>query len=167
MLPANTASILQFLGFADSVDFSVGADSDGVVSIEVWSSVQPQPTEQEIIDAGNDLTLVNGQTFSTWLAEHGGDTDLTRRRLAKELIDKVNANEQVIRALAIAVNARTNQIALRVNQILDAIDSANNLAQMQSNIGAIADLPEIQKTALKTIILGYITSGETDGALED
>ena len=55
------------------------------------------------IDAGNDLTTVNGQVFSEWDAENGGDATLTLRKQAQDALDKIASNEALIRALALVV----------------------------------------------------------------
>ena len=158
--PQNTALIAEYLTGAPAYEWFSWDGTEGKF-LEWDVTFGPQPTEQEIIDAGNS------PGYAVWYAEHGGDADLTRRRIAKELMDKVDAQEQALRAVVLAVNARTNQIANRLNQVLDAIDSANNLAQMQTNIGAIADLPTIPKTELRTTIFSYVTSGESDGPIQD
>ena len=80
--------------------------ADGIVILSQWDDVLaggPQPTEQEITDAGNDLTTVNGQVFSEWYAENGGDATLTLRKRASDLLDNVRDNEALIRALAFVV----------------------------------------------------------------
>jgi hypothetical protein len=98
-LPNDTASILIFLEYQLDIDFYVSANPTALT----WLSASPQPTEQEIIDAGNDLTTINGQVFSEWFAENGGDAALTLRKRASDLLDNVNSNEALIRALAFVV----------------------------------------------------------------
>ena len=105
--PSNTGTVIKFL-FPNAIslqDYSV-YNSDGVINIGAWDQTSigaPQPTEQEIIDAGNDLTTINGQVFSEWYAENGGDATLTLRKRASDLLDNVNDNEALIRALAFVV----------------------------------------------------------------
>ena len=99
--PVNTSRILGFLGFVSLTDYVVAERPTGVVL--TWTSASTQPTEQEIIDAGNDLTTVNGQVFSEWLAENGGDATLTLRKQAQDALDKISSNEALIRALALVV----------------------------------------------------------------
>jgi hypothetical protein len=100
-LPVNTSSILMFLGYSPETDFTVN-DVKSIITVD-WHSQDTQPTDQEIIDAGNDLTTVNGQVFSEWFAENGGDAALTLRKRASDLLDNVNSNEALIRALAFVV----------------------------------------------------------------
>ncbi|NIQ10491.1 MAG: hypothetical protein GWO08_22325, partial [Gammaproteobacteria bacterium] len=78
----------------------------GVAIIHAWDqgiAGIPQPTEQEINDAAGDLTTINGQLFSEWLAENGGDATLTIRKQAQDALDKIASNEALIRALAFVV----------------------------------------------------------------
>ena len=159
-LPVNSRDILDSLDIPRE-NYELNKKSDGTIVLNWLADPASKPTDQEIIDRGNS------PEFAVWYAEHGGDPDLTRRRIAKELIDKVDAQEQALRAVVLAVNARTNQIANRLNQVLDAIDSSNNHGQLLTNIGAIADLPTIPKTELRTTIFSYVTSGESDGPIQD
>jgi hypothetical protein len=99
MYPPNTGVVLTFLGYEGVVDFNVRSKTGELE----WYHADPQPTEQEIIDAGNDLTTVNGQVFSEWYAENGGDATLTLRRKAADALDKISDNEALIRALAFVV----------------------------------------------------------------
>jgi hypothetical protein len=141
-LPNNTAVILRFMGYDD---FAYDARfADGIVILSQWDDVLaggPQPTDQEIIDAGNDLTTVNGQVFSEWYAEHGGDPILTLRREAQEALDKQNSRiEALIRALALVT--------------MDEI----NIIRADPDINLPARTAEQLRTAIKT----KIADGEAD-----
>ena len=103
---AATGQAWTFLGYIPLTDFSITNDN-GTVLVE-WLHGDPQPTEQATLDALNDLTTVNGQTFSQWLAEHGDDANLTRRRIAKEALDGLSGNEALIRALALTIMDELN-----------------------------------------------------------
>jgi hypothetical protein len=113
-------------------------EENNEIIISTWNDPSPQPTEQEIIDAGNDLTTVNGQVFSEWYAEHGGDATLTLRKRASDLLDNVNYNEALIRALAFV--------------ILDEI----NLLRAEHSL---ADRTQAQ---LRTAIKAKIAAGDAD-----
>ena len=144
-LPQNTGQILIFL-------HNISTDPDyyfivriisatGLPEITYWNTVElgTQPTEQEIIDAGNDLTTVNGQVFSEWLAEHGGDPILTLRREAQEALDAQNSRiEALIRAFALVM-----------------VDEINLLRTEHS----LADRTAAQ---LRTAIKNKIAAGEAD-----
>lgn len=108
MIPANTAKILEFLGFKLDQDFEVGWTGTETIICK-WYSVITQPTDQEINDASNDLTTINGQVFSAWYAEHGGNAVSTLRREAKEALDNQTADTNaLIRALAFVVMDEIN-----------------------------------------------------------
>lgn len=85
------AQILQFL----DPTLQIGpTEDDEVTVVEVngdttilWRSAKPQPTPQVIDDAGSDLTVINGQTFSQWLLDHGSDSLATRKRMAREYLE--------------------------------------------------------------------------------
>lgn len=106
MLPLNTANIIFFLKREINFEDFELLSLKGVISFEYWNSdkLGPQPTEQEIIDAANDLTIVDGQTFSEWWAENGGNKELTIRRKARESIDN---NKELI-ALTLAMMDEIN-----------------------------------------------------------
>ena len=57
------------------------------------------PTEQELTDAAADLTSINGQVFSVWQAEHGGDQALTAKRIAKQLYADAQAQNRILRSI--------------------------------------------------------------------
>ena len=132
-LPTNTASILLFLGYQVDTDFSVGVDNLGVTTF-IWYSVSPEPTEQEIIDAGNDLTIVNGQVFSEWYAENGGDATLTGRKKARDLSSGVDMQTRaVIHTLNQRVNWLTNRL-VETQETLVAIRDATFGTQARDNV---------------------------------
>ena len=144
-IPSNHKHILRFL-FPNSGEFAWEVtDITGVgLTITNWNDAQAggsQPTDQEIIDAGNDLTTVNGQVFSEWYAEHGGDPILTLRREAQEALDAQNSRiEALIRALALVTMDEINVIRA---------DSAINL-------------PERNAEQLRTAIKTKIGDGDAD-----
>lgn len=111
------------------------------IIIDNWVDTDQQPTDQEIIDASNDLTTVNGQLFSEWYAEHGGDHVATMRRKAKDALDDQNRETNaLIRALALV--------------ILDEI----NALRTHAAIGLTARTAAQVRTAIK----GKITAGDAD-----
>ena len=114
-LPLNLEDTLNFMAQLKSGTL-IGAWNcyirQGTAYINSWNDTiagMTQPTDQEIIDAGNDLTVVNGQVFSVWFAENGGNPVATLRRKAREALDKQNAEtEALIRALAFVVMDEIN-----------------------------------------------------------
>ena len=140
-LPANSENILRFLtGISHGVSSGAWYVSTklGETLLHEWDEVIagiPQPTEQEIIDAGNDLTTVNGQVFSEWLAEHGGDPILTLRREAQEALDAQNSRiEALIRALALVTMDEINVIRADAQINLPARTAAQLRAAIKTKI---------------------------------
>jgi hypothetical protein len=138
-LPSNSSNIIIFLTGVGKEDFVLVRDPSGVY-LDEWNSVETQPTDQEIIDAGNDLTTVNGQVFSEWYAENGGDATLTLRKRASDLLDNVRDNEALIRALAFVV-----------------LDEINLIRE-----NAAINLPPRTFSQLRTAIKNKIDSGDVD-----
>ncbi len=94
----------------------------GGIQITKWLSGQPQPTEQQIVDAGNDLTQVNGQTFSQWYAENRGDSVLTANKKANKEIDVDVLLRKIVAAIATEFNRhRDNWAAVKAGGTLAAI----------------------------------------------
>jgi hypothetical protein len=135
------STILEFLlGYLPEA-IIIHSPYNNEIIIQNWNDPSPQPTDQEIINAGNDLTTVNGQVFSEWYAEHGGDPILTLRREAQEALDAQNSRiEALIRALALVTMDEINVIRA---------DSAINL-------------PERTAEQLRTAIKTKIGDGDAD-----
>ena len=52
-----TARILQFLGFSDDeYDVVTNLANNGAAKISSWTSQQPQPSEEELLAAWNEMT---------------------------------------------------------------------------------------------------------------
>jgi hypothetical protein len=161
-LPNNTGQIIQFMyGVAQTANVEIGRIP---VEIIIWdSALGTQPTEQEIIDAGNDLTTVNGQVFSVWLAEHGGDPALTFRRLAKEALDKQTAKiEGLIRAMLLVVLDEMNLHADKMNEINASVDAASNFNAFKSDLQSVADYPQRTPAQLRNAIKSKLDAGDAD-----
>ena len=112
--PTNLQDILHFLlGRDGRQDDSWDVSRRGGVGlIHLWDEAKTgrlQPTEQEATDAVNDLVSVDGQLFSDWFAEHGGDPILTRRRKLREMLS--SSKERVrISALATLTGKTKGQV---------------------------------------------------------
>ena len=126
----NTSQVLVFQGYVPESDYVASYRNNAVVL--TWSNPDPQPTEQEITDAGNS------QAFLDWYAENGGNETLTLRKRASDALDKIDANEALLRALAFVV-----------------MDEINILRAQHS----LADRTAAQ---LRTAIKAKITSGDAD-----
>jgi hypothetical protein len=145
-LPTNTSTILMFLGHSVLNDYEV-SNRNGVVSM-LWLSVAPEPTEQQIIDAGNDLTVVNGQTFSQWHAENGADATLTARKQAK---DKADAVDQSTRALLQNANQRINYLTNRMIELQDRVQAMLDSVDVPSAMKADGLAVSISVTSTRTL----------------
>jgi hypothetical protein len=133
---SSTRKIIQFL----RPDLRIDRDYDiGNGILKILKEGVVLPTDQEIIDAGNDLTTINGQVFSEWYAENGGDATLTLRKRASDLLDKVNDSEALLRAL-----------------VLVMVDEINILRAEHS----LADRTAAQ---VRTAIKNKLNSGDADG----
>lgn len=132
MDPLNRINVFQFLGYKNYEDFFITIDGD-LVLVE-WFHQDPEPTDQQIIDAGNS------PEFAIWLEEHGGDALKTQRRKAKEYIDDANQYQaQVLRAFMLLM-----------------IDELNILRAQHG----LADRTPLQ---LRNAIKNKIADGDADG----
>jgi hypothetical protein len=61
--PLNTAHILEAAGYDPLHDFEARSDN-GSLTI-TWHHADPQPTEQQVIDWGNDTALPDGDTYTS------------------------------------------------------------------------------------------------------
>jgi len=154
MLPVNTSNIMTYLGYKVDIDYTLGQLDAGVVL--AWLSVSQEPTEQEIIDAGNS------QAFLDWYAEHGGNPVLTLRRQAKEALSAQHANDLRFRAVMVEFVKEFNRHADKINSILDAIDNATSLGDLKTRVGAINDYPERSSAQLRTLVEAALDNGEAD-----
>jgi hypothetical protein len=154
--PANTQEILRSLGFIPETDFSVSSSPITEVITLSWLSAATEPTEQEIIDAGNSAE------FAAWYADHGGDPVLTRRRIAREAIEGLRDTDHLIRAALFAIVDELNRHADKHNEILDAVDAAVSLADFKSRVAAIGDYPQRTRPQLKAAAVDIINDGTSD-----
>jgi hypothetical protein len=156
MLPALTYQILIYLGFVEDVDFRVfGPSATRPLRIS-WLSEQAQPTEQEIIDAGNS------QAFIDWYADHGGDLALTRRRIARDAIDGLRDTDHLIRAALFAIVDELNRHADKHNAIMSALSDFTTVADLKIRVAAIGDYPQRTRAQLKAAAVNIINDGTSD-----
>jgi hypothetical protein len=125
------------------------------------------PVEAWIINP--DLSAVDGFPDKYWVitgdvvslmdqaqrdAVDAGNVDTGRDAVAA-LIDRVEAYE---RAFALALLDELNAHSTKINAILTAIDNGGTLAQVKTNIAAIADLGQRSVAQMKTAIRGKLGS---------
>lgn len=72
------------------------------------------------------------------------------------IADELDATQTIMRAFAETVLDELNAHADKINGILDAIDAANNLADVKAAIGAISDYPQRSLAQLKTTVRGKL-----------
>lgn len=146
----NYAKVFEYLGYsADDYDVHSG-------NVFSWNSTDPAPTETFITDTWHSAE------FGVWYAEHGGDPDLTRRRKAKEYIDKIGENTQLLRAIALVLLDRENNLATTINAIKTGIETANNFGEAKIVMQGIADEPIYSGNQLKTAIRNKAGSVDSD-----
>jgi len=137
-LPNQTLKLIEFLRprAIANVDFFVSSNS-GSISIDSYNGPGIVPTEQELIDAENDLTLNGaGQNFTSWFAENGGDDTVTTKRKAKERIDLVDEIGAAQLAELEQRNKRDNYLATRLEQVVARVqamlDSSGGVSNMRT-----------------------------------
>lgn len=107
-LGTNIQRVCYFLvGHTPDAEFS---ERRTEMTIDRWDDATPQPTDQEIIDAADDLTTINGQVFSQWLPSYGGDLVLTLRREAKERLAEATAEAVKLRAVLVYISKKHNAL---------------------------------------------------------
>lgn len=112
MIPLGTdiQRICHFLvGHVPDADFSERGKISQM-TIDRWGDATAQPSDAAIVDAGNDLTIVGGETFSQWLISHGGDPVFTRRREAVERLDDVTPSGVKARAILVYMAKQHNDL---------------------------------------------------------
>jgi len=87
---------------------------------------------------------------------------LDDRAFAKALKDALSADGVLFRALVLVLVDELNAHADKENSILTAIDSGSTLAQVKTNIAAIADYPQRTIAQLKTAMENKIDAGTAD-----
>lgn len=150
----NTAKILVYLGFSWFTDFEV-REHQGVRTLE-WYSESPQPTEVEI-----DATELTPE-YTQWAEQHGGDPLKTLRRLAKEALSGNHAEHALLRSALLVIVDEFNRHSQTMNSLLDAIDSASNLATLKAAVGAISNLPDRTGAQLRMAAIKRLDDGDAD-----
>lgn len=128
----------------------------GTLVVTFWETTElgAQPTQQEVDDAVSDLTVVNGQTFSQWLAEHGGDPVLTKRREARaEHVVGSSPLSVAQRAEMAERNMRDNYLTTRIMElqaVVDAMLASSGQVQALRDAGLAARGAAWSPTATRT-----------------
>ncbi len=135
--------------------------TDKIVLRSVASADLPEAIANYIEEP--DLTSVTGFVSKYWLI--AGDIvslmDAAARAVVDaaelsadrdELTDTIDMAETYTRAFALVVLDEFNAVASKLNEILDAIDAANNLSQVKSNVAVILDQPVRTVAQLKAAV---------------
>ena len=156
-LPQNTSKIIEFLrpGIIQS-EYSV-TDRKGLITIQEYNGSGVVPTEQELLDAEAGSTLVNGQTFTQWHDENGGNPTLTYRKKVKDRVDETSKIGVELRAIIQLFNKRDNYLTNRIIELQDRVQ-----AMLDSVGGADA-----MRTAGLNIPLSPISTRSLSDAKQD
>jgi len=116
--------VYRFLGFVLDVDFTV-LERRGEVIVN-WTSATAQPTAKAVTDVTSDVTVMNGQVYSVWLAENGGSPTPTRKKTAKAIMARDDDLGLVVRLLLSMLVRRgvgtKSEIMAAFNAAIDAGD---------------------------------------------
>lgn len=139
--PINTGHILKAAGYEPLTDF-VAHQKGSHVTIAAWNHTDPQPTEQQVADWGDNTTpLPNGQTYT----EHNTVPDEVTNYQLKRALNTVPADRAAVDALVAASGDQ------------DAIDGWNNALQFKRTNplfqAAIANLGWTQQKVNDYLIL--------------
>lgn len=108
------------------------------------SAVEGQPQRYWII-TGDVITLADAPTQAVIDAAL-----LVARR--DEMANDIDKAESFLRSFALIVLDEFNATALKINEILDAIDNADNLGSLKTAVGAITDKNTRTPAQLKTAV---------------
>lgn len=134
-----TKQVLQSVASADLTE----AEANYIEAPDL-SAVAGQPRKYWII-TGDVISLADAA------AQLVIDADLLTA-LRDTVADEIERAESYTRAFALLVLDEFNDTALKINEILDAIDAATSLAEVKTNIGAIADRQSRTAAQLKTAL---------------
>lgn len=152
--------VIEFLtGALQPDDYALNGNTG---QISGWKHGAAQPTEQQIADAEADRTTVNGQVFSQWLAEHGGNAAATLRREAREALSAARAESALHRAALLVIVDEFNRHTEKFTALRNAIANANSLAEVKTAAAAIDPIPVRTGQDLRNAAEGKINAGAAD-----
>lgn len=148
--PIDTSPACSFLGYTAEVDFSV--ENRGGVIILHWYHVDPKPTDTAVNNALADLTTVNGQVYSEWAAEHGGNANLTARREALDgELAVVAGTPHAVRAELADRNTRDNYLTTRLIELQSRCDYLETqITAIKNSVGPADNIRAAIATAYPT-----------------
>lgn len=103
-------------------------------------------------------------------AEWAANPPPTAQQVLERLRSQANAaldqledrQSMILRALVLTLVDELNLHAAKINAILTAIDSGSTLAQVKSNIAAIADYPTRTAAQVRAALKDKVTAGDAD-----
>jgi hypothetical protein len=97
--------------------------------------------------------VLTGDTLSEMDASAKAAVDAAALTAARDnLVERLQQQEDVLRAFMLIVLDELNAHAQAVTGILDAIDNASNLAGVKADVALIADVPQRTEQQLRTSI---------------
>jgi len=91
------------------------------------------------------------------------DSPLTvLRNFALALVDQALPDSELLRAVLLTIFDELNLHALKINQILDAVDAATTLADLKTRVAAIPDYPQRTVAQAKAAVKSKISGGGAD-----
>lgn len=153
------AQILAYLyqGATAIRDYTVSNVGSGQF-ISRWDEVVlgPQPSQATI-----DATATN-PAFLSWLESHGGNPTLTLRRVSKDIINLVQAEEVSLRAVAGVATDEINLLRGWIVSFKAAVAASTTLADLKTRVAALPNMPDRTLAQFRTAVSGKIDSGAVD-----
>lgn len=124
------------------------------------------PTLEKI--TGPTYTVGETEVTEAWAkvnltSQELSDRNTAARTSAVDLLSAFQYGElMVLRAVMLVILDELNLHATKINAILTAIDNGSTLAQVKTNIAAIADYPARTAGQLRTAVEGKLTAGDAD-----
>jgi hypothetical protein len=143
---ADAALILVSLGFKPDIDFI---------------AVNGTPTSCDIV-ALNGATLPSEAEIDAAAPNTAANLLAIEHAKLVSMLSNGPDHAKLLRALLLIVLDEFNLHAEKINAILTAIDSGSTLAQVKTNIAAIADYPTRTKANLITAMTNKINAGDAD-----
>ena len=159
------ATVLIAAGYSPESHFRVHeVPATGAENITEWRHpTDDQPTAKQLEAWRTDAApLPNGQAFSQWLAEHGGDPVLTARRQTREALSAAKAESALHRAAFLVLVDEFNRHTEKFTALRDALSTATSLADAKAKAAAIEPLPQRIGQDLRNAAIEKIDSGAAD-----
>lgn len=139
------------------IDYSV-ADTGSGQFISYWNAaVLGQQPSQATIDA-----TATDPAFLTWLESHGGDATLTYRRVAKGVINLVEAEKATLRAVAAVATDEINLLRGWIVSFKTQVAASASLADLKTRVASLPNMPDRTLVQFRNAVGAKIDSGAVD-----